>query len=642
MKTIQHTLSPASYPSVNFSKKFLALATIAGLAAAGVVTGQSVPAHASPVCGVLDGDGFHLITSLAELEEVGSGGTGTGECDLGAKYLLTVDITLPAPVAPATSNWTEIDEFAGTFDGGGKTITGLTLSGDDVGGMFRTTTSASILRNINLAEVNISTDGQAFLVGTGALVGATNGEISNSGVISGTVSGTNSGTGTESDGIGGLVGLSYSNGSITGSFSRATVDAPNFSNVGGLVGSLQRPLQQSYATGDVTGGQAVGGLVGLSTGGNNKIHTSFARGDVTATNQDDNTGSSAGGLVGQNGAGADDAIRSSYATGSVSSDGVENTDSNAVGGLVGYHVKGGIQSSYSTGPAATTGGGTSKAGGLVGESLSVEDIDSSFWDVDSSELGTVDEASGSDGGVGKSTDQLTIFDTFGPSPGAEWAIVDGWAEFAPADFGEAEDPDEFSVWGICADENSGYPFLLWEYSTHPCPNTEESATETAGTKSIDERVDDPGIHLDVQGAVGEEVAGSSVVVGGQGLASGSTYTLILRSTAQVLVSGEANAAGNFSQEISMPESVNPGRHSLTLTAVALDGGTLTLVTGFVVSPTGVFSSVEPNSSSTTPSLAATGPAGNLLWWGTGFAALLMFGGFALIGSRTARSANSRT
>ena len=65
----------------------------------------------------------------------------------------------------------------------------------------------------------------------------------------------------------------------------------------------------------------------------------------------------------------------------------------------------------------------------------------------------------------------------GPSPGSSyytdatltdittftgWAITSGWNTFNPAG-------SPSRVWGLCAQANSGTPFLLWEYTSNPCP-----------------------------------------------------------------------------------------------------------------------------------------------------------------------------
>ena len=96
-----------------------------------------------------------------------------------------------------------------------------------------------------------------------------------------------------SEQLGGLVGRSRQI-SIEGSFADVTVTAISGSQqyVGGLVGwagSGSRPIADSYALGDVTGIDAVGGLVGYQNGGD--IERSYAAGVVSGS-------TNTGGLVG--------------------------------------------------------------------------------------------------------------------------------------------------------------------------------------------------------------------------------------------------------------------------------------------------------------------------------------------------------
>ena len=113
-------------------------------------------------------------------------------------------------------------------------------------------------------------------------------------------------------------------------------------NVGGLVGSNNGSITNSYATGSVLGSIPVGGLVG-SNGGS--IINSYATVSVLGSTQ-------VGGLVGFNFRGS---IMNSYATGSVSG-------SSQVGGLVGNNFEGSITNSYVTGSVK----GNERVGGLVG------------------------------------------------------------------------------------------------------------------------------------------------------------------------------------------------------------------------------------------------------------------------------------
>ncbi|MGC8541843.1 MAG: beta strand repeat-containing protein, partial [Phycisphaerae bacterium] len=130
-------------------------------------------------------------------------------------------------------------------------------------------------------------------------------------------------------------------------------------SVGGLVGSNDGTISNSYANVTVTGNSGVGGLVANNNGG--MITNSYATGNVTASGSNDNY---AGGLAGGNNSGT---IADSYATGAVSG-------GSEVGGLVGQSNTT-ISQSYATG-AVTGGTGSANVGGLVG--FNTSDITDSY------------------------------------------------------------------------------------------------------------------------------------------------------------------------------------------------------------------------------------------------------------------------
>jgi len=342
------------------------------------------------------------------------------------------------------------NSFSGSYDGGGKIISGLTIkppAGPEPVGMFSETTSSAELENIRLVAVIV--EGNLGEVGeVGGLVGLNRGSIKNSSVT-GTVVGK--------DKVGGLVGLNR--GSIKNSSVTGTVDGTE--RVGGLVGQNSNgTIEDSHATASVTATDQVGGLVGenFAGGGTAIIRDSYATGAVSG---DDNVG----GLVGWN-LGVEDGtaiIRDSYATGAVSGD-------DNVGGLVGLNeVDDGlamIQRTYSTGSVTATEGGA--VGGLIGKNDggTVED---SFWDIGTS--GQTD----SDGGTGKSTAEMKLLSTFADTSteglDSAWLISAGWKPFEDAE----------SVWGICSAVNQGYPFLLWQFTSDPCS---AQVVESASTLSL--------------------------------------------------------------------------------------------------------------------------------------------------------------
>ena len=113
--------------------------------------------------------------------------------------------------------------------------------------------------------------------------------------------------------------------------------------MGGLVGFLRENVENSYATGEVNGGDRVGGLVGFSVEGD--VENSYATGNVTGENY-------VGGLVGtfsDETEGIKEIVRNSYATGNVRAE-------TYAGGLVGKIWENGatIENTFSTGLGMVT------------------------------------------------------------------------------------------------------------------------------------------------------------------------------------------------------------------------------------------------------------------------------------------------
>jgi hypothetical protein len=202
--------------------------------------------------------------------------------------------------------------------------------------------------------------------------------------------------------LGGLAG-----DNILGAISRGTINRCYSSCevrgdylVGGLVGNNSGgTVTDSYATGAVTGSvlaHCIGGLVGESSGvGENAggISTSYATGDVSGDQQ-------IGGLVGQNSG----VISNSYATGDVS--GFQSK-----GGLAGANT-GTVINCYSTGLAE----GRSLAGGLIGAwDPYSHHVTGCFWDTQTS------DQTKSAGGEGKTTAEMQTASTF---INAGWDFVD--------------------------------------------------------------------------------------------------------------------------------------------------------------------------------------------------------------------------
>jgi hypothetical protein len=356
-------------------------------------------AHASsfPVSAAESGDGSpeqpYLLTTYSDLEWLSDlyGGAPAS----GPHFRLLGNITIPPDADPLTP----IKAFDGTFDGGGFTITGLTVSeasASDVG-MFAVLRGNSTVRDLTLADVSISGSHEV-----GAIAGDTQGgtpvTIERVHIRGGTITSTR--TDVLAADTGGLVGYARAGSSITGCSSTARVIARG-RNVGGLVGDLRGTLSRSWCTGPVgppdggaTDDAGYGGLVGLQGSIGAAIVECFARGTVTATSR-----GATDGIVGD-----------------------------GIGGLVGVVAveNAPITRCFATGSVSQTPGGTATMGGLV--AVGSPAVTAAYWDTETTGQPL------SAGGAGLSTDRMK-----------NEADFDGW------DFDD--------VWELDPARNDGYPSL---------------------------------------------------------------------------------------------------------------------------------------------------------------------------------------
>ena len=190
-----------------------------------------------------------------------------------------INITLDKNIDLTGKGWTPIgtsfdNSYKGTFDGGGHTITGLTVTtNDQFVGLFGYLNRAGTVKNVVMEGIQITSN---HMFGcTGGVVGYSWGTIENCSV-SGSVSGT--------DCVGGVVG-SQKAGSIIGCCTSATVKGTHY--VGGVAGEKWGTMTACYATGNVTLEIASqknlygGGVVGLN--GGSRVLACYATGNVTST-----------------------------------------------------------------------------------------------------------------------------------------------------------------------------------------------------------------------------------------------------------------------------------------------------------------------------------------------------------------------
>ena len=218
----------------------------------------------------IESDGTYTVTSADGLMNIAKLVNG-GKTD--------INITLDKNIDLTGKGWTPIgtdydNSYTGTFDGGGHTITGLTVTtNDQFVGLFGYLNRAGMVKNVVMEGIQITSN---HMFGcTGGVVGYSWGTIENCSV-SGSVSGT--------DCVGGVVG-SQKAGSIIGCSSSATVKGKHY--VGGVAGEKWGTMTACYATGNVTLEIASqknnfgGGVVGLN--GGSRVLACYATGNVTST-----------------------------------------------------------------------------------------------------------------------------------------------------------------------------------------------------------------------------------------------------------------------------------------------------------------------------------------------------------------------
>ena len=220
----------------------------------------------------IESNGSYTVTSADGLMNIAELVNG-GKTD--------INITLDTDIDLTGKDWTPIgtdydNSYKGTFDGGGHTITGLTVTtNDQFVGLFGYLNRAGMVKNVVMEGIQITSN---HMFGcTGGVVGYSWGTIENCSV-SGSVSGTVY--------VGGVVGAQWG-GSITGCSSSATVKG--MVQVGGVAGQtiFGATLTACYATGNViieidrTENISGGGLVGFNDGVS--LLSCYATGNVTST-----------------------------------------------------------------------------------------------------------------------------------------------------------------------------------------------------------------------------------------------------------------------------------------------------------------------------------------------------------------------
>ena len=313
----------------------------------------SAPSEAAVAC--------KLIRNVAQLQAI--------QNDLDGSYCLANDIEASG-VANFAPLGTSASPFTGRLYGNNHVIANLTVSSAAAGvGLFGVTDGA-VIQDLALLNAKVTGPDNAYI---GALVGIAKGSSAPSTIARVSVTGQVKSAGASS--LGGIAGNLNANVTLTQSRSAAKVVGPApATQAGGLVACNDGgTVQQSYATGPVTGGDdsQVGGLIACNRGGATLL--SYAAGPVTG--------------------GAD----------------------SEVGGLVGYQSGGKITESYAVGKVG--GGAESSVGGLIGSVFGSPIVMNAYWDTQTSGQ----TASGGGLGGGLMTTQFRA--ELPPGFGNAWAIT---------------------------------------------------------------------------------------------------------------------------------------------------------------------------------------------------------------------------
>ena len=260
----------------------------------------------------------YLIPDLAMLEQL-CNGVNAGRDYSGVYFTLTADIDMSGTYGQFLFNsWTPIgsavNQFKGTFDGGGHKITGLYTNGKTgFRGLFGYLGRGGVIKNLGVEGT--VTDTNSDYGSVGGVCGYSAGTITgcyNKATVKGYTS------------VGGVCG--HNSGTITSCYNNGDVSSTG-SNMGGVCGMSTNTITGCYNTGTVSGIDRVGGVCGLND--KKTLTDCYNTGTVSGTSE-------VGGVCGKN----KSTLTSCYNIGTVS-----GTDSN-IGGVCGLNDSGTITSCY--------------------------------------------------------------------------------------------------------------------------------------------------------------------------------------------------------------------------------------------------------------------------------------------------------
>ena len=287
--------------------------------------------------------------------------------------VLTRDVVLEADLDMSGTDWVPVGTgmdsgYAGDFDGGGKTIAGLTVTSGGNAGFFGAVAAGGKVHDLSFSEAQVTGTGDNS--SAGVIAGASLGVIEDCNVVSSEVSGQYAGAVTGNNSVqvnrcdavgvsvtgtfsaGGIAGLSY--GKIeycTLSGESRIVASGGSSRAGGIVGSTSEEggvktsgrVLKCAVEGAFVSGVWAGGVAGENGFG---IIAQCVVDGVTLTHASSGSNARLGGVVGYNTRG--DVVACYSANSVIGKDGLVVE---AEGGIVGYNYKDAawVYGCYSTG-----------------------------------------------------------------------------------------------------------------------------------------------------------------------------------------------------------------------------------------------------------------------------------------------------
>ena len=238
---------------------------------------QQEPAVETPVSrSARSGGAAPMLAAAGAVQNIGTA-EAFAAMEPGGNYQLTADITVTEPYA---------NEFTGTFDGDGHTVTlNITASTANVG-LFSKLADGAVVKNVITAG-SVTTTGKKCVAGIAGYA-TDNVKIEN-------CKNTASITGTKN--VGGILGEAYNNEEsisvgIKNCANEGAVNGTG-SAIGGIVGKMegQNSIIDCYNRGNITGFNNYAGIVGQSTGALvATIKNCYSVGAVTAYGASTNAG----------------------------------------------------------------------------------------------------------------------------------------------------------------------------------------------------------------------------------------------------------------------------------------------------------------------------------------------------------------